>query len=76
MTEGLVHSINTSNGGVPKLPQPECRITLDGVHGDWQAMVPGARLEVGEAALELASYAAPCENIAGSFRDGVSVRPK
>ena len=29
-----VHQINVSNGGVPKLPVPEARITVEGVSGD------------------------------------------
>ena len=33
---GTVHSINTSKGGVPKLPQPEAVVTLDGIVGDRQ----------------------------------------
>ena len=33
-------------------------------------MVPDARLEVGEVELQLTKFAAPCANIAGSFRDG------
>lgn len=122
MAPGVVHSINTSNGGVPKLSQPECRVTAQGLHGDWQndrvdhggpdravslysleliqalraeghpvaagsmgenltlsgiewqAMVPGAELEIGEVALALTSFAAPCKNIAGSFCDGAFVR--
>ena len=31
-----LHSINTSNGGVPKLPQPEAAVTVDGIVGDRQ----------------------------------------
>jgi MOSC domain-containing protein YiiM len=31
-----VHSINVSNGGVPKLPVPEAMITIDGLEGDRQ----------------------------------------
>jgi MOSC domain-containing protein YiiM len=31
-----VHQINVSNGGVPKLPVPEARITEKGVEGDRQ----------------------------------------
>jgi MOSC domain-containing protein YiiM len=42
-------------------------LTLAGI--DWASMVPGARVEVGEVALELTSYADPCRNIAGSFMD-------
>jgi MOSC domain-containing protein YiiM len=41
-------------------------LTLAGV--DWGAMVPGARLEVGEALLEITSYTSPCRNIRRSFR--------
>ena len=37
---------------------------------DWGAMVPGVRLWVGEAQLELTRFASPCQKIAGSFRDG------
>ena len=33
---GTVHSINTSGGGVPKLPRPEASITADGLTGDRQ----------------------------------------
>jgi MOSC domain-containing protein YiiM len=33
---GTVHSINTSAGGVPKLPQPEGLVTVDGLVGDRQ----------------------------------------
>ena len=33
---GTVHSINTSRGGVPKLPQPEAFVTAEGVTGDRQ----------------------------------------
>jgi MOSC domain-containing protein YiiM len=33
---GRVVSVNTSDGGVPKLPVPEARVTVDGVKGDRQ----------------------------------------
>ena len=33
---GTVHAINTSKGGVPKLPQPEASVTVDGLVGDRQ----------------------------------------
>jgi MOSC domain-containing protein YiiM len=33
----------------------------------WSEMLPGAQLDVGEVRLELTDYAAPCNNIAGSF---------
>ena len=33
---GVVHAINISNGGVPKLPRPACFITVDGLEGDRQ----------------------------------------
>jgi MOSC domain-containing protein YiiM len=33
---GVVHSINISNGGVPKLPRESCFVGLDGLQGDRQ----------------------------------------
>jgi MOSC domain-containing protein YiiM len=33
---GLVHSINTSRGGVPKLPRAEATVTVDGLVDDRQ----------------------------------------
>jgi len=36
MTRARVYHINVSNGGAPKLPVPEVRITKDGVSGDRQ----------------------------------------
>lgn len=36
MTPGSVHSIQVSDGGVPKLPVPEARITKLGLTGDRQ----------------------------------------
>ena len=41
---------------------------------DWRRMVPGVRLRLGEAEIELTSYAHPCRNIAGAFRGGRSER--
>ena len=35
-TTGILLSINTSDGGVPKLPRHQARITADGVEGDGQ----------------------------------------
>lgn len=32
----LLHAINISNGGVPKLPRAACFITVDGLEGDRQ----------------------------------------
>jgi MOSC domain-containing protein YiiM len=34
---------------------------------DWSLMVPGTRLRIGEADVEITAYAAPCRTIAGSF---------
>jgi MOSC domain-containing protein YiiM len=34
--KAVVHQINVSNGGVPKLPVPESKITTQGVEGDRQ----------------------------------------
>jgi MOSC domain-containing protein YiiM len=47
-------------------------LTLSGL--DWEALVPGARLRVGDVELELTRYASPCAKIAGSFRDGAFER--
>jgi MOSC domain-containing protein YiiM len=33
---GVVHSINVSNGGVPKLPRESCFVSVDGLQGDRQ----------------------------------------
>jgi MOSC domain-containing protein YiiM len=113
----LLHSINTSDGGVPKLPRESCAVRRGGLEGDrqrdlehhgglqravslysleliealrgeghpiapgtigenltlsgldWSALRPGVRLEVGEVSIELTTHAAPCLNIAGSFKD-------
>jgi MOSC domain-containing protein YiiM len=115
---GVLRSINTSDGGVPKLPRDAAELRFSGVSGDrqrdlryhggptravslyslelihalqaeghriepgtigenltlagvdWAQMVPGARLEVGEALLELTSYAGPCSNLLPYFREG------
>ena len=40
-------------------------LTLRGI--PWAEMIPGARLDIGEVRVELTAYAAPCNNIAGSF---------
>lgn len=41
---------------------------------DWSEVVPGVRLQVGVAQLEIASYTTPCSNIAASFTDGAFKR--
>ncbi|HVE79164.1 MAG TPA: MOSC domain-containing protein [Gemmatimonadaceae bacterium] len=40
-------------------------VTVAGV--DWQAVVPGARLRLGDVLVEVTAYATPCKNIRGSF---------
>lgn len=48
-------------------------LTLEGL--DWGAVKLGDRLRIGEELLiEITSYAAPCNNIAESFVDGLSKR--
>jgi MOSC domain-containing protein YiiM len=59
---GVLHSINVSDGGVPKLRRDASDVR--------ERMVPGARVEVREVLLELTAYAAPCTNLLGCFRDG------
>jgi MOSC domain-containing protein YiiM len=44
-------------------------ITVAGI--DWEQLRPGARLRLGaDVELVITSFAAPCTNIAGAFRDG------
>jgi MOSC domain-containing protein YiiM len=43
-------------------------LTLSGL--DWSRVVPPAHLEIGDVVLQLMKFAAPCENIADSFKDG------
>jgi MOSC domain-containing protein YiiM len=122
VTQGKLHAINTSNGGVPKKARETCAVQFGGLEGDWQtdrehhggpdravslyslevidklraeghpispgstgenltisgmdwsAIKPGDRLAVGEAELQIVSYAAPCNNINASFNDARSVR--
>jgi len=119
---GVVHAINVSSGGVPKLPRESCYVGVNGLQGDrqrdlryhggperavclysldliaalqaeghairpgsigenltvagvdWAQMLPGARVEVGQAVLQLTDYAAPCNNIAPSFQRRQYVR--
>ena len=118
----LLHSINVSNGGVPKLPRERCAVRARGLEGDrqrdlryhggptravclysleliralqaeghpiaagaigenftvagipWDAMVPGATLEVGDVLVELTAYAGPCSNLVPYFLDGKFIR--
>lgn len=43
-------------------------VTVAGL--DWGLVRPGVRVRIGEVEGEVTSYAAPCRNIAGAFRDG------
>jgi MOSC domain-containing protein YiiM len=122
MTQGKLHAINVSDGGVPKLQRASCAVRRLGLEGDrqqdlehhggperavslfsleviealraeghpiapgstgenltlsgldWSGLTPGARLAIGEVELQIASYAAPCNNINASFSDSRSVR--
>ncbi len=47
-------------------------VTIAGL--DWDAVVPGARLQLGEVIVEVTSYAAPCNLITASFADANSSR--
>jgi MOSC domain-containing protein YiiM len=42
-------------------------VTIRGL--DWNTIVPGVRLAIGEAEVEITSYTTPCKNIRGSFLD-------
>ena len=47
-------------------------LTLSGV--DWDAIVPGVRLSIGDVELECTDWAHPCKTIVASFHDGRSGR--
>jgi MOSC domain-containing protein YiiM len=47
-------------------------LTLAGI--DWTLMVPGTRIEIGDAVLELTSFTSPCKNIGAMFTGGEFVR--
>lgn len=112
---GRLHSVNVSDGGVPKLSRAQALVRARGLEGDrqrdldnhggperavclysleliqalraeghpvaigclgenftvsgigWEAMAPGARLQVGEVLLQLTAYAPPCTNLAPFF---------
>jgi MOSC domain-containing protein YiiM len=42
-------------------------VTISGL--DWAAVVPGARLRLGDVVLEITSYTTPCHKITESFAD-------
>ena len=42
-------------------------LTLSGL--DWNAVVPGRQLQIGEVQLEVTKYTSPCEKIGTSFAD-------
>lgn len=115
---GLIHQINTSKGGVPKLPieraivdesglvgdvqadrvhhgspqQALCLFSLEVIEAlkaeghpiepgsagenitvsgiDWSLVVPGRRMTVGNAEIEITHYATPCAKNARWFIDG------
>ncbi len=47
-------------------------LTISGL--DWNEIVPGTRLQIGEAQIEITSYTAPCKNIAHAFEAGDFMR--
>lgn len=47
-------------------------LTLEGI--DWDTLIPGTRLSIGDAVIEITSYTVPCNTIAGAFCDGKSKR--
>ena len=47
-------------------------VTVAGL--DWGAVVPGIRLRIGEAEVEVTSYTSPCRTISESFLGGSFVR--
>ncbi len=119
---GILHAINVSDGGVPKLARASAAVHFGGVEGDrqrdldnhggpdravslysleviealraeghpiapgtagenltlqgiaWADLRPGMRLQIGDVALQIVSYCAPCTIINASFSDARSVR--
>ena len=56
-------------GGHPIAPgRTGENVTLAGL--DWSLVVPGARLRLGEALVEVTRYTSPCLKIAAAFADG------
>lgn len=47
-------------------------LTISGI--DWGELAVGDQLRIGDLLIEITSYAAPCNNIADSFADGLSKR--
>ncbi len=47
-------------------------LTIGGL--DWAAIGVGDRMRIGELLVEVSGYAAPCDNISGSFADALSKR--
>lgn len=47
-------------------------LTLSGL--DWATLAPGLELQIGPVRVRLTTYAAPCDNISRSFRDGDFMR--
>ncbi|MEO6212752.1 MAG: MOSC domain-containing protein, partial [Vicinamibacterales bacterium] len=62
--QGEGHPINPGSIGE--------NLTLAGI--EWGHMRAGARVEIGELAVEITSAASPCKKIAGSFREGEFIR--
>jgi MOSC domain-containing protein YiiM len=48
-------------------------LTIAGL--DWNEIVPGVQLQIGEAKLEITSYTRPCHNIRHAFTNGEFMRP-
>jgi MOSC domain-containing protein YiiM len=47
-------------------------LTVQGL--DWNQIVPGVQLQIGDALIEITSYTTPCKNIAASFQEGDFMR--
>ena len=48
-------------------------LTISGL--DWDEIVPGVRLQIGAAQIEITDYTRPCFKIKASFKDGEFMRP-
>lgn len=48
-------------------------LTISGL--DWNEIVPGVQLQIGDAQLEITSYTRPCHKIRAAFANGEFMRP-
>jgi MOSC domain-containing protein YiiM len=67
----LIHALQAEGHPIAPGTTGE-NLTISGL--DWGGLSKGDQLEIGEALIEVAAYAKPCDLIAASFADGTSAR--